>query len=102
MLRFGADLWHALRKRDIKLHLRLGLGDPADTGQLWAVVGPLAAMLAGVKDVEVEIEPEFLDAVFELESRGTLRLIPLQILWLAVALLFSPGLWRGIRLMRSG
>ena len=101
ILKFITDLWHAIDKRNIRLRIRLGLGDPADTGRLWAIVGPLAGLLANVKEARLEIEPEFMDALFELDSRGTIRLIPLQIITLVIALLLSPSVWQGIRQMRD-
>lgn len=102
LLRFVSDLWQAVHKRNLMLYIRLGLDDPADTGQLWAVVGPVAAILADLDEARVEIEPEFTAAVFELESSGAIRIIPLQLLYLVVMLLCSPALWRGIRLMHKG
>lgn len=102
ILRFMSDLWHAIQKRDVRLRVRVGLGDPADTGQLWAVVGPLAGMLANVRDASISIEPEFSDAVFALDSAGRIRIIPLQMIWLVVALLLSPHVWRGVAVMNKG
>jgi len=101
ILKFISDLWHAIQKRNVILHIRLGLGDPADTGQLWAIIGPIAGMLANVKEARLEIEPEFMDAVFELDGSGTIQLIPLQIIYLALALFLSPPVWRGIKQMRT-
>lgn len=96
IVRFVSDLWHAVDKKDVGLRLRLGLGDPVDTGQLWAVVGPIAGILASVQDATIEIEPEFFDVTFELDSSGCLRIIPLQLIYLMVALLLSPRIWHGI------
>jgi len=97
MLRFISDLWRSVRKEDVQLNVRLGLGDPADTGQLWAVVGPIAGILADVEGAAIAIVPDFVDATVELDSRGSIRLTPLHILSLAAALLFSPPVWRGLR-----
>lgn len=100
LIRFIRDLWHAVQTKNLNLHIRVGLGDPADTGQLWAIVGPVAGMLANVQEASVIIEPEFLDATFELNSSGSIRIVPLQMVCLAVALLLSPAIWQGIRQMR--
>ncbi len=100
ILRFARDLWRALRKRDLYLRIRVGLGDPADTGLLWALCGPLSGLLATVEQASVELEPEFVDAVFEFDSGGKLSVIPLQLLYLALGLLCSPTFWRGMRQMR--
>lgn len=100
LVRFARDLWRALRKRDLYLRIRVGLGDPADTGQLWALFGPVSGLLAGLEDASIELEPEFVDTVFELDSGGKFSVIPLQLLYLALGLLCSPPFWRGMRRMR--
>ncbi len=96
IFRFASDLWRAFRKRDVSIYIRLGLGDPADTGQLWAIMGPLAGLLANVRQARLELVPEFSDAVFELDSRGTITVIPLQIVCLGLLLFLSPAIWQGI------
>ena len=100
IVRFIGDVWHAVRKKDVSLRVRIGLGDPADTGQLWAILGPLAGILASVREAAIRIEPEFLDTTLELDSSGSIRIIPLQVLYLTAALLLSPPVWKGIRQMR--
>lgn len=101
IIKFFSDIWLAVRKTNVRLLVRLGLGDPADTGQLWAVVGPLTGMFAGITGVTIAMEPEFIESTFELDSSGTLRLVPLQLLYVALALLLSPAFWRGVLLMRT-
>ena len=100
IIRFISDLWHAVHKKNVSLRVRVGLGDPADTGQLWAIVGPVAGILANIQEASIKIEPEFFDTTFELDSSGSIRLIPLQMIYLTVALLLSPPVWQGIRQMR--
>lgn len=100
-LRFGQDIWRALAKRDLYLRIRVGLGDPADTGQLWALCGPLSGWLANLEDASIELEPEFVDAVFELDSSGKISVIPLQLLYLVLGLMCSRPFWEGIRRMRQ-
>jgi hypothetical protein len=101
IIRFISDSWHAVHKRDISLRIRIGLGDPADTGQLWAVVGPVAGILSNVQDASIQILPDFLDTTFELDSSGNIRIIPLQIIYLTIGLLLSPPVWQGIKQMRK-
>jgi hypothetical protein len=100
--RFVGDLWRAIHKEDLSLRVRVGLGDPADTGQLWAIVGPIAGMLTTVQGAAIAIEPEFSESTFELNSAGSIRLIPLQLIWLTIALLLSPPIWQGLAKMRNG
>lgn len=99
--RFVHDVWHAVHKQDVKMRLRIGLGDPADTGQLWAFLGPISGMLGSVQDVSVKIEPEFIDETLELVGNGSIRIIPLQMIYLAAAFMLSPPVWRVIKQMRT-
>ena len=100
IIKFICDFWHVVHKRDVSLRVRLGLGDPADTGQLWAVIGPVAGMLSNAKEASIEIEPEFFDTTFELDSSGNIRLIPLQIIYFTVGLLLSPAVWQEVKRIR--
>lgn len=102
IVRFLGDLWHAVQKKDLSLRVRLGLGDPADTGQLWAIVGPVAGLMANVRDAAVSIEPDFSASTFELNSAGSIRLVPLRVIFLTAGLLLSPPIWQGVIKMREG
>lgn len=101
IVKFMRDLWRAIHKRDICLHMQIGLDDPADTGRLWAFAGPVSALLANNQEVQVDIQPNFADAVLELTSSGNIRIIPVQILALTIALLLSPPFWQGMQQMRN-
>lgn len=101
VLRFLGDLWHALRKKGLTLRMRIGLGDPADTGQLWSVVGPVTGILSNMDELVLEVEPEFIESTFEVESSGNISFIPLQIIYLTIVMLLSPAIWHGIRQMRQ-
>ena len=90
----------ATHGRDLFLRLRIGLGDPADTGRLWAVVGPVAGLAQNLRSAVVRIEPEFMDPVFEVESHGQFRLVPIQLIALTAAFVLSPTMlrvWRQLR-----
>jgi hypothetical protein len=100
-LRFAADLLRAAHLRELGLWLRLGLGDPADTGRLWALLGPLNAAVQNLRGAEVRIEPEFIDPVLEFDARGRSLLVPLQIVALAVAFALSLPSLRAWRTLRS-
>lgn len=100
VVRFIGDAWGAVQTQGLRLRIRIGLGDPADTGQLWAVMGPVSGMLATVQNATIEIEPEFIDAVFELDSTGNVRVVPLRMIYLVLGLLASPSFWQGVRKMR--
>jgi len=102
LYRLLQDALAAAHLRELRLHLRLGLGDPADTGRLWAVLGPLAAIARSLRNADVRIEPEFIDAALEFRAEGRARLIPLQYLALAVGFVLSPVSIRAWRTLQAG
>jgi hypothetical protein len=99
---FVRDLVLAAHVEDLLLRVRLGLGDPCDTGRLWALLGPVGALAQGLHDAEVRLEPEFLDAALEFEVCGRAVLVPLQILALAFGFLLSPVSLRAWRALVAG
>jgi len=84
------ELVRAAHVRRLQLRMRVGLGDPADTGRLWALMGPLSAVVRNLRDADVQFEPDFVDPVFEVQARGGLLLIPLQFILLAISFAISP------------
>lgn len=100
MMKFLKTIVRATHAQNLYLKLRIGLGDPADTGMLWAVMGPLSGMMKNLKGTTIEIEPEFIDAVMEVESHGNFRFIPLQFIAVVIVFILSPvtiRAWRSTR-----
>lgn len=94
-----------LQWSELHVHVRLGLGDPADTGRLWAVLGPLGAVLANLRRADVAIEPDFIEPVLDVDAGGRLVIVPLRLMWPLVVLAGIVGLaaarqlrWRPRRL----
>ncbi|MDH5556186.1 MAG: DUF2953 domain-containing protein [Alphaproteobacteria bacterium] len=100
--KFIRDMLRATHARNLFLRLRIGLGDPADTGCLWAIIGPIAGMAQNFRSAAVRIEPEFIDPVFEVESHGRFRLVPIQFLALVAAFMLSPVMLRAWRHLYKG
>ena len=90
LIRFIKDIFGAVHLSDLTLRARLGLGDSADTGMLWGFIGPVAGFLASIRKAIIRIEPEFMYETFELDSKGRVRLIPLQFLFIMFAFILSP------------
>lgn len=91
-LRLLRDLAAATHGRDIGVHLRIGLSDPADTGMLWAVLGPLGLSLPKGPHL-VRLEPDFSQSGVYGRVHGCVWLRPLRLLWAATRfLLFTRGL----------
>ncbi len=97
LIKFVSDLWHTLEKSDVRVSLRIGLDDPAATGQLWAVIGPITGMLFGYREVSLVVEPVFHESCFEVDSSGSIRVIPLKIVSIMLAMIVSPVVWKELR-----
>ncbi len=93
-IRFASDIWHAIQREDVHVNMRIGLGDPADTGMLWGFVGPLSAVLKNSRNSIINIEPDFFDTTLDFSGSGKLRFYPLQLLWLTGMFMASPTIWR--------
>lgn len=100
LYRLVKDLIRATGLRQLNLQMRLGLGEPSDTGCLWAFIGPLNAALQNLENAQVRIKPEFMDAVFEFHAHGQAQIVPLQLLGLAIGFALSPAsiqAWRTLK-----
>ncbi len=96
LLRFARSLWRAVHKRDVSLNIRIGTGDPAETGRLWGIFGPLSAWLQTSSGCRTTIEPDFVAAIARVHGRGRITIFPLQVLLLAGGLMASPAVWRAL------
>lgn len=96
VIRFTRDIWLALKRENLRMELRIGLDDPADTGRLWGLMGPIAGALQDLQtqNSKISIEPVFNDAVLDFDLSGSIRFYPLQLLFLMSGLFLSLVLWR--------
>lgn len=99
--RFVKDIYRAANLHELGFRMRLGLGDPADTGRLWAFVGPLNVAAQNLRNARIVIEPEFMEAVIEFDTHGRFRIVPLQFLALAIAFALSVPSRRAWRTLRG-
>lgn len=73
------DIFSRLKIRDLRINLRIGLDDPADTGLLFAVIGPATSLLKSPCPHQIRLQPAFTEAVFEGDLSGVVRLQPIQL-----------------------
>lgn len=74
------DVLSCLNFRDLVADFKIGLGDPADTGLLFAFLGPATVFLGSSHIHQIRFEPSFSDdAILQGYSRGTLRLHPIRL-----------------------
>ena len=84
------DVFSRLKIRDLGVNLRVGLDNPADTGLLFALIGPATAFLGSSFLHQIRVEPSFDDeAVLEGYLYGTVRLQPIQLVTPLVRFTFS-------------
>jgi hypothetical protein len=87
----------SFRLTGLAADFRLGLGDPADTGMLFAVLGPAAAFLGPAVFERVNLLPAFDDdPSIEGNSHGTARLRPIRLLPHLLRFTFSPPTARAL------
>ncbi len=89
LARFSADVVRQIRLARLRLRGRLGFDDPADTGRLWAIMGPGTALLQAA-GASVDLTPEFSNPSVELQGGGRLRVVPARLAWHTSRFLLSP------------
>mgnify|MGYP002713027238 CR=1 FL=1 len=90
------QLAHAVHWRTLRLHVLFGLDDPADTGCLWGVLGPLSTGLLPAH-ADVVIRPTFEGPVFAFQGTAEVRIVPLRIARVLLVFALSPATWRALR-----
>jgi len=94
-------LVYAIRIRYLRGCIRIGLQDPADTGQAAGSLWSLAGWLQSLYPVEIEIEPSFCQEVLEGEGQGALRVWPILVAQSLLRFSFSrPALSASMRIIR--
>ncbi len=101
LLRLARDLLRRIRIRELSLAVRLGLDDPADTGRLWGVVGPLAALLARCPVARIAIEPDFGAEALDVDGKGHIRIVPIELLFVMLVFVLNPATLRALYAARA-
>lgn len=74
------DVLASLSVSKLAIDLKLGLGNPADTGLLFAVLGPAIPFVKFPFPHEIRLQPAFSDEmVFQGFSQGKIRVLPIQL-----------------------
>jgi hypothetical protein len=90
-------LFRLLKVRQLDLDLTVGLGDPADTGMLFGVVGPAAACLGSLSPGDVQIRPDFVEESFRGHFKGDVRVFPIQFVATLAGFVLSPTTLKAIK-----
>jgi len=92
LIRLMLDLLHSCRIKELNLHCRIGLGDPADTGMLAGILWPL--LLPWKHTI---LKTDFQEAVFEGYCKMKIRIFPILIIGNILAFMFSPVTVRAMK-----
>ena len=97
-LRFIKDIIRRIKIRNLYVHLKLGLADPADTGFLFAAVKPLLTFASVQKPtIDINIQPDFDQEKLRGYAKGELRLYPIQFIKPLLLFIFSLTTLRAIK-----
>ncbi len=95
---FLRDIFSRFRARNVTADFRVGLGDPADTGLLFALIGPATFWLNSYFPHQIRVRPSFEDeGTFEGYSHGVIRLRPIQLVIPFLRLAFSLATLRVVK-----
>ena len=77
--RLLAGLVSAFRVIGLRIDLAFGLGDPAETGQFYGALAPLAYGFSGKPGVDISLRPDFTNVVLsgEIDARLRVRIVAL-------------------------
>ncbi|MDE2825662.1 MAG: DUF2953 domain-containing protein [Gemmatimonadota bacterium] len=94
VLRFLRDMARCVRFVSLHVAGRFGLDNPCDTGRLWGTFCALTGFLHGADRVRLRVEPDFDEAVFELDGRGEIRVIPVTLFLPFIRFVLAPATLR--------
>ena len=107
MLRTRATLGHSLklawqlirtiRVRELEMDLKLGLGDPAETGQLFGLVSPVLANIRSTSSFHINVEPDFQEEDLCGYCRGSVRAYPIRLVPPIILFALSLTTFQGVR-----
>lgn len=94
------DILSRLKIRDLAVDFRVGLDNPADTGLLFALIGPATFFLGSSRVHQIRVEPSFEDeVVFEGYLYGVVRLWPVQLVVPFLKFVFSLATIRVVKIL---
>ena len=86
------DILQTVEMRGLYARVRIGLGDPGDTGMFFAALVPLTEFVR-LSSADIRIEPDFEKATLEGQCRVGVRAVPIRFVRPLVPLLFSRTAW---------
>ena len=79
-----------LKLKELNADIRIGLDDPADTGLLFALIGPAVVFVRSIRHHQIRVMPSFEDeAVLEGHAHASVSVQPIQLIPPFVRFVFS-------------
>ncbi len=98
-LRFARRMLRAIRVRELNVSLQVGLGNPAETGQLLGLVSPVTACVGAIPGVQMSVEPDFYEETLRGYCNGSVRIFPIRMVPPMVLFALSLTSFRGLKAM---
>lgn len=84
------DVFNSLSIRQLRANFRIGLDNPADTGLLFAFIGPTFVLFSPPDRYSINIRPSFEDeAILEGYMQAVVRLLPIRLVIPLLKFVFS-------------
>lgn len=94
------DTLRRVRLENLEADFKLGLGDPADTGMLFAFLGPAACFFHSFLPDRIKLQASFADeAILEGYMETTLRISPLLVIIPSLRFICSRPVFRVARIL---
>ena len=94
------DILGQLKIKELAVNYRLGLGNPADTGLLFALIGSTTPFLHFPPQYQIRVQPSFSDeTAFEGYLHGVLRLRPIKLIRPLLRFVFSLAVLRVAKIL---
>ena len=93
-------LARSVQVRDVDVKFQVGTGDPAETGQLYGLIGPGLRLARSSFSPNIRVDPNFVEETFQGHARGAVRAYPIRLIPPLIAFAVSPATFRGVRAMR--
>ncbi len=98
-IRFLKGIRRIASIRELKLNLRIGLDDPADTAMLFAAIGPATLFVDHFSPIDTRVRPDFEQEVFKGRFSGDLRIVPIKLIKPTLLFVLSPTTIRAVKSM---
>ena len=98
-LKLARRLLRTIRVRELELDLEVGLGNAAETGRLFALVGPVLASARSISSFNINVEPDFHEETLRGHFSGSVRAYPIRLVPPVILFVLSLATFRGVGAM---